>query len=53
MVTVIKITVNNFIPGTIGTDITICEGDNPSALTSVTPTGDGAFTYKWRNSIYC
>jgi hypothetical protein len=48
---VVKITVNNFIPGSIGSDQTICDGATPAALTSVTPTGDGAFTYQWRQSL--
>ncbi len=48
---VILVTVNNFIPGSIATDQTICEGDTPAAFTSVTPTGDGTFTYQWQNSI--
>jgi PKD repeat protein len=47
---VIKITVNNFTAGSIGTAQTICEGSAPSALTSVTPSGDGSFTYKWFSS---
>ena len=47
---VIKITVNNFNPGTIGNAQTICENTAPGALTSVTPTGDGTFSYKWLNS---
>ena len=47
---IIKVTVNNFDPGSISSDITICSGDNPSALTSVSPSGDGVFTYKWRTS---
>ena len=47
---VIKITVNNFDPGSIGTDQTICEGTPAAPITSVTPTGDGVFTYKWYSS---
>jgi PKD repeat protein len=46
----VKITVNNFTAGSISAAQTICEGDNPAAFTSVTPTGDGTFTYKWQNS---
>ena len=46
----IKITVNNFDPGSIGSDQTICENTAPAPITSVTPTGDGAFTYKWYDS---
>jgi len=47
---VIKITVNNFIPGSISADQTICEGGFPIPFTSVTPTGDGIFTYQWQDS---
>ena len=47
----VKITVNNFDPGSISADQTICEGTAPAALTSVTPTGDGTFTYQWMSSI--
>ena len=48
---VVRITVNNFIPGSISADQTICEGVVPAALTSVTPTGDGTFTYQWKESF--
>ncbi len=47
---VIKVTVNNFNPGSIAADQTICENTSASPLTSVTPTGDGTFTYKWLSS---
>ena len=47
---IIKVKVNKFVAGSIGTDQTICEGSAPSPLTSVTPTGDGVFTYRWFNS---
>jgi hypothetical protein len=47
---VIKVTVNNFVPGSIDADQTICENTAPSALTSMTPTGDGSFSYKWLRS---
>ena len=44
---IVKITVNNFDPGSISADQTICEGTAPAPILSVTPTGDGIFTYKW------
>ena len=47
---VVKVTVNNFLPGSIAAAQTISEGAIPAALTSVTPTGDGAFSYQWKNS---
>jgi len=47
---IIKVTVNNFIPGSIDADQTICENTAPAPLTSVTPTGDGSFTYRWLSS---
>jgi PKD repeat protein len=46
----VRITVINFDPGSIDIDQTICENTAPVALTSVTPTGDGVFTYKWYSS---
>ncbi len=46
----VKITVNNFDPGSIDANQTICEGDTPAALTSVAPAGDGTFTYQWMQS---
>ena len=47
----VLVTVNNFIPGSIAADQTICEGSTPAAFTSVPPTGDGTFTYQWQSSI--
>ena len=47
---IVKITVNNFDPGSIGSDQTICENTAPAPLTSVSPTGDGTFTYRWFRS---
>ena len=47
---IIKITVNNFIPGSVAGSQTICEGTAPLPFTSVTPTGDGAFSYRWFES---
>ena len=46
----VKVTVNNFSPGTIGTAQTICEGSNPAALTATAPAGDGVFTFQWQDS---
>lgn len=47
----VKITVNNLTPGEIGADQTICEGEEPSALTTITAaTGDAALTYQWQVS---
>ncbi len=46
----IRITVINFDPGSITGDQTICEGDTPAALGSVTATGDGTIGYQWRSS---
>jgi PKD repeat protein len=48
---IIKVTVNNFVQGSIGTDQTICDGSAPASFSSVTPTGDGTFTYQWKSSI--
>ena len=47
---IIKITVNNFVPGSISADQTICEGSVAAGITSVTPTGDGTFGYRWLSS---
>jgi len=47
----VRITVNNFVPGSITADQTICEGNTPALFGSVTPTGDGIFTYQWKQSI--
>ncbi len=46
----IMVTVNNFNPGNIAAEQTICENTAPAPLTSATPTGDGVFTYRWFNS---
>jgi PKD repeat protein len=46
----VKVTMINFVPGSIASDQTICEGSIPGPLTSVTPTGDGSFTYRWFSS---
>jgi hypothetical protein len=46
----VLVTVINFDPGTIGSDQTICENTAPAALTSLAPSGDGSFTYRWFNS---
>ncbi len=43
----ILVTVINFAPGNIAADQSICEGSNAATLTSVTPTGDGVFSYRW------
>jgi len=48
---IIRVTVNNFDPGSIGSDQTICENTAPMPLTSISPTGDGIFTYRWFRSI--
>ena len=47
---VIKVTVNNFDPGSIAMDQSICEGSAPAPFSSVSPSGDGVFTYKWQSS---
>ena len=48
---VIEVTVNNFVPGVVAADQTICEGDDVVAFTSTTPaSGDGAITYQWQSS---
>jgi hypothetical protein len=46
----VVVTVINFEPGSIAADQTICEGDDPAPFTSVTPTGDGTFSYQWMSS---
>ncbi|GAB2777818.1 hypothetical protein GCM10010465_25510 [Actinomadura fibrosa] len=47
----IRITVNNLTPGVIGSDQTICEGETPGALTTLTPaSGDATITYQWQVS---
>ena len=47
---IIMVTVNNFNPGNIAAEQTICENTAPAPLTSTTPTGDGVFTYRWFRS---
>ncbi len=47
---IIKVTVINFVPGSIGSDQTICEGSSPATFTSVPATGDGAKSYQWQFS---
>ena len=47
----VLVTVINFDPGSIFADQEICEGGTPAAFTSVTPTGDGIFTYQWQSSL--
>ena len=47
----VRVTVNNFDPGTISADQTICEGGTPAPFTSVAPSGDGILTYQWQSSI--
>lgn len=41
--------------GTIGSNVTICEGADPSALTDVASpfNGDGTWTYSWQMSVGC
>ena len=43
-------TINNLTAGSISGDVTICSGDDPSALGSVAATGDGTITYEWFES---
>ncbi len=43
----ILVTVINFAPGNIAADQTICDGSYAAVLSSVTPTGDGVFSYRW------
>jgi len=48
---VVTITVNDVDGGTIGSDQTICNGDDPAVLTSsVNGSGSGAITYQWQDS---
>jgi len=47
---VIKVTVNNFDPGLIADNQSICENSAAAPLTSVSPSGDGAFTFRWKIS---
>lgn len=47
----ITVTVNNIIPGTIGSDQTVCSGGDPAAFASTTgATGSGVTTYQWEIS---
>ena len=47
----VLVTVIIFNPGSIGSDISICEGTAPAAaFTSVAPSGTGTFTYRWLSS---
>ena len=42
---------NRVDPGVIGTDATICSGEDPAALTEITPaTGTGTLSYRWQMS---
>ena len=47
---IIKVTVINFAPGSIGSDQTICEGTAPTPFTSVAASGDGTKSYQWQIS---
>ena len=47
---VVLVTVDNFIPGSITADQTICEGVAPCSFGSVAPTGDGTYSYQWKIS---
>ncbi len=47
----VLVTVIIFNPGSIGLDISICEGTAPAAaFISVAPSGTGVFTYRWLSS---
>ena len=50
---VLEITVRTaFTAGTIGDSQTICYGEDPDALETLTgPTGGGSFTYQWQMSL--
>ena len=49
--TLVTVTVNDVDGGTVGTDQTICNGDDPAAVTStVDGGGDGVITYQWQDS---
>ena len=39
-----------FDPGSVTEDQTICDNGIPASFGSVTPTGDGVFTYQWQYS---
>ena len=50
--TPVTITVNSVDKGKIGTKQSICAGDKPAPLTSVTSgTGVGAITYEWQSRV--
>ena len=46
----VKVTVINFAPGSIGSSQTICEGTAPAPFTSVAASGDGTKSYQWEIS---
>ena len=46
----VKVTVINFVPGSIASDQTICENTAPAAFTSVAASGDGTKSYQWQSS---
>jgi len=46
----VRVTVINFSPGSIGSDQTICSGSAPAMFTSVAASGDGSFAYQWQDS---
>ena len=44
----VQVTVNDVAAGSIGNAQTICEGDNPAAISNATSgTGSGTITYRW------
>jgi gliding motility-associated-like protein len=48
---VIMVFMNNIEPGTVGSTQTICSGDTPTPLTSITAaSGTGAISYQWQQS---
>jgi len=51
-VTVTVVSIGGLIPGTIGSDQTICSGNTPASFTSTTPAsgGSGAINYQWQQS---
>lgn len=47
----VVLTANNVTASVIGSDQTICSGDDPAAFTVTTAaTGDGTLTYQWQSS---
>ena len=47
----VTVTVNQFNPGTIAADQTICNGTKPVAFTQTSPTGGGgAYAYQWQSA---